>query len=469
MGLAVLLETGRSPSPTQARTLLWLAAFGILHGTHEWLEAYLIQSKSLGASLSLWLDWMRLAILAISFGCLYLYALQSLDEITSPFPVRRWQYPLPLILAACVLAAATAASRQDAIEWISLADAAARYSVAVPAILLAALALRGTARNAAMRGQLSVALNLRLGAIGFGFYGITQLFVHYQAWFPASLINQESFLSITGLPIQAVRAVLAALISYGLLRALQAMERQRHAEWVDAHQARLVALEQRDTLRRDLLRHVVRSQEDERARIARELHDQIAQLLSAFSLDLAALRLKLKAADTIQVLDRLQDRVREMSQGLYHLVRDLRPSHLDNLGLVPALRFLVNQEYRPKGLEVEVHVTGNPRPLGTIVDTGLFRLAQESLTNIVRHAHVDRAQIDVLYEDDRVNLRIRDNGCGFNPEEDFHPPRGWGLAGMRERVEALSGELALHSAPEQGTTVEVIIPLEIVLKEGTDG
>jgi signal transduction histidine kinase len=241
---------------------------------------------------------------------------------------------------------------------------------------------------------------------------------------------------------------------------MQAAEQERQQQFVEAHQARLAALEQQDALRRDLLRHVVRSQEDERARIARELHDDVAQLLSALSLHLGSLRTKLRRPDTIEILDRLQELSNQMSQSLYRLVRDLRPSHLDNLGLVPAIKFLLSQEYGPKGLNVSFRLIGNPKPLRDLIDTALFRIAQEALTNVVRHAGVAEAEVAVQYDQDRVTLRISDCGRGFDPAEQFSPPRGWGLAGIRERVEGLGGRLVLHSAVLQGTTVEVVVPLD---------
>jgi signal transduction histidine kinase len=89
----------------------------------------------------------------------------------------------------------------------------------------------------------------------------------------------------------------------------------------------------------------------------------------------------------------------------------------------------------------------------------LFRVAQEALNNVCRHAGVQQASIDLDYQCDQVLIRIADQGAGFDPTESFRPPRGWGLAGMRERVEALSGELRLDSAVGRGTTVEVVIPL----------
>lgn len=460
MGLAMLLETGRAVSPTQARSLAWLAAFGILHGTHEWLEAYLVQAHSLGTVLPAWLDWLRLGLLAISFSCLFGYAALTLGEATSNSGNRRWHYALPFLLGFAVFLTANAAYRDAPVPWINLLDAVLRYALAVPAALLASMALRANARSAGADGRRPVAANFQLASFAFAAYALTQVFVHRLQFLPASIINQEAFLSLTDVPIQAIRAAAAVLISAGLLRAAQEIERERQLQLAAAHQARLTAVEQRDALRRDLLRHIVRSQEDERARIARELHDEIAQLLSAFSLELGALRAKLKRPDTTEIVDRLQDLARQMSQGLFHLVRDLRPSHLDNLGLVPALNFLLSQDIRPKGLDVALEVTGTARSLNGLVETALFRVAQESLANVIRHAKVGQATLELRYDAPQVLIRVCDQGQGFDPAEDFNPPRGWGLAGMRERVESLGGRLYLRSAPGQGTTVEAVIPLD---------
>ena len=458
MGLAVLLESGRATSAGQARNLRWLSAFGIIHGTHEWLEAFLLEARALDAGLPGWLDWLRLVLLTISFGCLSVYALTSLRASPGPEGSRHWRYFLPPFAAICVLVAIGAAQQSAPVP--ATLDAASRYVLAVPSAALACLAVWSASRTHQSQDRRANAANLRLAAAGFGGYALTQLFVHQLPWFPARILSQEAFLALAGVPIQAVRAGMAAIISVGLLRAMQASERERQAQLVAAHQARLAAAEEHDLLRRDLLRHVVRSQEEERARIARELHDEVAQLLSAFSLQLASLRLKLKRADTTQMVDRLQELARQMSQSLYHLVRDLRPSHLDNLGLVPALRFLLSQEFAPRGLEVALHVAGEVRPLSGLIDTALFRVAQESLNNVSRHANVRQAEVEVQFDRDRVVLRICDQGRGFNPDQPFHPPRGWGLAGMRERVESLGGQLRLQSTDSHGTIVEAVIPLE---------
>ena len=178
----------------------------------------------------------------------------------------------------------------------------------------------------------------------------------------------------------------------------------------------------------------------------------------------------MKRADTTRMVDHLQSLSRQMSQGLFRLVRDLRPSHLDDLGLVPALNSLVAQDCQEKGLDVDFRVEGDQARLNPLVETVLFRVAQEALNNVCRHAGVKQVKIALAYAGDQVAIRITDQGVGFDPAEKFHPPRGWGLAGMRERVEALAGELILRSAPGKGTSVEVVIPLQSEAgKEGAHG
>ena len=461
MGIAMLLETGRSPALAEARSLRFLASFGLIHGTHEWLESYLMQAQSAGTPLPAWLAWFRLALLISSFIALFLYAYVTLRQSSPRYQGHRLLHFGRLIAYMAIVGACVLLTYQgQPFQWVPLLDGLARYLLAIPAAALAGLALYTQARQFHREGRTPLAGPLRLAGFAFVIYAAAQLFVHSMPAVPAQYINQESFVALTGFPIQLVRTASAIIITIGLIRATQLVEMERRAQLEEAHRARLEALEERDILRRELLQHIVRSQEDERARIARELHDEIAQLLSAFSLELGALRSTLKRADTTRMVDHLQGLTRQMSQGLYRLVRDLRPPQLDDLGLVPALNSLIAQDCQPKGLAVEVQVDGTPQRLNPLVETVLFRVAQEALNNVCRHAGVKEVRVRLRYRPTDVVIEIADRGVGFNPGENFRPPRGWGIAGMRERVESLSGQLTLKSAPGQGTTVEVIIPLK---------
>jgi signal transduction histidine kinase len=459
MGLAVLLESGRAGDRGEARSLRWLAAFGMVHGTHEWLEADLILAAQSGMTFPTWLPALRVSILTASFVLLLGYAISVLQA--APTLIRR-NAGLLVGSVFALLGAFFIIGTSRTIgsgPWVPAVDAASRYLLAVPAGLLAALAMWTTAQQESERQHAKIAANLRIASVSFAAYAASQLFVHPMPWFPANTLNQAVLISLTGVPIQALRALAAVFISIGVLRAMQFAEQERQRSFIDAHQARVAALVQQDALRRDLLQHVVRSQEDERARIARELHDQVAQLLTAFTLELASLRAKLRRPETTEMVTRLQQLARHMSESLYHLVSDLRPPHLDNLGLVPALRELLGQNYTLKNMDIHLQVSGHPRQLDGLVDTALFRVAQEALINVSRHAHVRRADLELIYGRHQVTLSVRDEGCGFDPAAAFYPPRGWGLAGMRERVEALGGQFALRSSPSCGTTVEAVVPL----------
>jgi signal transduction histidine kinase len=460
MGLAMLLETGRSPALAEGRSLRFLAAFGVLHGTHEWLEFYLLQAQSEGIQATPWSAWLRLGLLTLSFVALFLYAYFALRLASPKYQGHRLvHFDRLAVYEVVILLVVVATYRERPVQWLTLLDALARYMMAIPSAALAGLALWTQSRQFRREARSALVIPVSLAALSFSIYAAAQIFVRSIVAFPALYINQEIFLATTGFPIQFVRALAAIAITIGLIRATQMIERERQEQLASAHLGRMEALEERDALRRDLLQHIVRSQEDERARVARELHDEIAQYLSAFSLELAALRGTLRRADTSQKVDHLQGLARNMSQSLYRLVRDLRPSNLDDLGLVPALGSLAAQDCRDKGLIVDFEVNGSPERLSPVVETVLFRVAQEALNNVCRHAGVKDVRMELDYEADHITIRVADKGCGFDPSEQFRPPRGWGLAGMRERVESLSGQLNLQAEPGRGTTIEVIIPL----------
>ncbi len=474
MGLTLALEAERYPALTEAHLLRPLAAFGMIHGTHEWLEAYLMQSEWGNLPQPDWLPWLRLGLLAASFCSLVIYGIITLlhRPLTPKVNLLLGLSMLSLFVAG-ILVSAALTFNEKIFSRIDILDSLTRYLLAVPGGVLAAMALRAEALDAGREGRKPVAVFLTWASLGFGLYGLSQIFVHNIDMFPARFLNTDSFRSFTGVPIQIVRTVAAVVITICILRATQLVEKERQQHLVATQNERLEALERireeltkREALRRELLRHTVRAQEEERARIARELHDETSQVLTAFSLDLATLdRTVSKRPGVKPLVDRLQSLSRQMSQGLYRLVSDLRPAQLDDLGLIPALEYL-KETCLAKGLDVSVSIEGNSRRLDPIIETVLFRVAQEALTNTARHAHTEKARLSLAYQPAGVTLCVSDAGTGFNPVEAFVPPRGWGLAGMRERVESVGGELRIDSTPGKGTSVEVAIPLDAVPVQG---
>ena len=468
MGLVMALESRRSPVLAEARVLLPLAMFGFVHGVHEWLEMFLQAGSWLNLSIAPVTPWIRLGLLVFSFSALILFGFYSLQPEEKRLPLRNISAGAGLLLVYLVLVVLTILfSPPSPLHWLEHADALARYLLAVPGAVLAAVALGRRSRRARRAGRTSLAFGLGIAAGSFVLYGLTQFVVPAVDILPARVLNSTLFLQWTGIPIQAVRAALAVLVIVGLTRAIQGAEQERQDALAAAQQARLEALqhiqrdlEEREALRRELLRQTVIAQEEERARIACELHDETAQFLTALTLDLATLRDYLPREQRVDtLLTRLQSLSRQMAQGIYRLVRDLRPAQLDDLGLSAALQYLTDEARRSSKVEVFIEVSDPRQRLEPLVETVLFRVAQEAVANVARHAHCAQAWLELKIGTEEVVLRIRDEGQGFNPGERLLPPRGWGIDGMRERVEAVGGQLHIQSAPGAGTLVEASIPL----------
>lgn len=469
MGLALLLEAGRSPLLADASAVLFLAFFGLIHGSHEWLEMFLDKSQWLVIRNPGLINWLRVVILTISFVALLVFGLRMFwpkRPISGPY---RSVWILGLVAYTFLIFLVGAFAWFGHVDRMRHLDASLRYFLAVPAATLAGLAMYSRATQTAKEGPRILKLSFTIAALGFLIYAATQIVVPPLDTFPGNLINTASFLELTGLPIQAVRAATAALITISLLQSIRSVELERQKEFLAVQQARVDALEQvsqelvkRESLRQELLRHIVVAQEDERARIARELHDETAQMLIAFSFHLAALRKSLphnhRTAEQIQFLQNLS---RQMSERIYRLMRDLRPAQLDDLGLAAALEYLSDEVRQRLELKVRLQIKGERRRLDPVVETALFRVAQEALTNVARHAEVFHANMELRFEAHQVSLEISDQGIGFNPPSISNSGSGWGLAGMRERAESIGGVLTLTSAPGSGTSVRIIVPIAL--------
>lgn len=467
MGLAMMLESRRTPLLAEARVLRPLAFFGVVHGMHEWLEMYLHIRQWFKLPILPMTPWLRLTLLVISFSALIFFGMQTFLPSSDRFFKRNAALSAAFLLLYAFIAVLVGISHQHQLTLqLEEADALARYMLAVPGAGLAAFALfRQASQTMIQRERFRLVQNLHLAALCFGLYACTQLVVTRSDLFPANFINQAAFIRWTGIPIQMVRALLAIFITISLIRASQVVEDERRWQFETDHRQRLEAmqqaqrdLEEKEAMRRELLQRTVMAQEDERARVARELHDETAQFLTALTLNLVALQKKI-AHDTEagKILEQINALSRDMSQGIHRLVRDLRPAQLDSLGLVAALQYLADDASRRAGLKVDLQIQGHRRRLDPVIETVFFRIAQEALTNISRHAQTSNAWVYLTFEQQQVILKVVDQGVGFEPHNVGSKSR-WGLAGIAERATAVGGRFQLESALGRGTVVEVIIP-----------
>jgi signal transduction histidine kinase len=269
-------------------------------------------------------------------------------------------------------------------------------------------------------------------------------------------IYQTLWLSRVGV---AVLSGLSLLALFMYLRQTSLLERQRE------EQRRLVQIE-RDRLEREvsqrtaqlteLADHLQTAREDERHRLARNLHDELGALLTSAKLDAARIRSRL-AGTAPEALERLAHLVDTLNSSIAlgrRIIEDLRPSTLSNLGLVSTLEILARDFGTNSG--IAVHCDLHPVQLQADAELVVYRLVQESITNITKYARAQNVWISLKPQDGRVEITVRDDGVGFDTQ--VQQRSAYGLVGMRYRVEAEGGSLALSSAPGQGTQIRVTLP-----------
>ena len=215
-----------------------------------------------------------------------------------------------------------------------------------------------------------------------------------------------------------------------------------------------------------LTQNIVAAQEDERKRVARELHDETSQTLSGLTCSLQVLVEMAEASgelseDFKKHVKKAQSIAVQIGNEVSRLMYELRPTLLDTLGLVPAIRQYAEDMLRPVGINVSVQCKGASQSLLPEVEVGLFRIAQSSIGNIIKHANAENVVITLEHQPDQVLLYIRDDGKGFDVSKLEKPnfaSHGTGVFGMKERVELLGGDYSVKSQLGQGTLITVKVP-----------
>ncbi|MEO8287044.1 MAG: PAS domain-containing sensor histidine kinase [Chloroflexota bacterium] len=246
-------------------------------------------------------------------------------------------------------------------------------------------------------------------------------------------------------------------------------ERKRSAEELGRYADRISALLTEVSAGREALqslsRRLLEIQESERRYIARELHDEIGQTLTAIQINIETLE-RLPEAKDLQ--PRLKESVSLVEQALYqirNLSLDLRPSILDDLGLVSALLWYTERHAERTGLDIQIALDPLPYRLPTDIETTCFRVVQEALTNIARHSRARCAKVELCRRDGNIEAIVSDDGDGFDvkaAQARASAGASMGLIGMRERAELAGGRLAIDSVPGKGTTIKLLLPLNLV-------
>jgi signal transduction histidine kinase len=220
-------------------------------------------------------------------------------------------------------------------------------------------------------------------------------------------------------------------------------------------------LKEKELARQALLESLVRAQEEERRRLARELHDGAGQTLTSLLVRLKTLEKKNSSSDLAPALEGMQEIVSQTIEQIRTLSYRLRPAALEEFGLSTALETLMQETAQNSGLNVSCECALEDFKLLEEVEVTLYRITQEGLTNVLRHASASEVRLELKSVVDGIQLCIEDDGVGFDPAHlpDESGKRHLGLVSMRERAEMLGGTLDVYTAPHKGTTIQVFIPL----------
>ena len=284
--------------------------------------------------------------------------------------------------------------------------------------------------------------------------------------------KKGKFRSSISLPVKSKNKVLGtvSLASYsakkfepGMVRLLSAIGEALGIAVENARGTR--SLEEANKIREQLLEKLISAQEEERRRIARELHDEASQSLAALALNLEDIAdtLPPEYHDIKNKLDTLQEHAIQTLGGIRNLALELRPSALDDLGLSMAIDWYAKDFLAKRGLDVSIEVTGSKTKLPSYTETILFRIIQEALTNIVKHSGASQVKVRLQMSDTKAIVQVKDNGTGFDVEATLRRKsirRKLGIHGMMERAALLGGTITIQSQPGYGSSLRVEVPVK---------
>lgn len=464
MGLAIMLELAHGTDERLRHAFRPLAVFGLLHGAHEWLEMWELQGL-LPGQYSYPVVWGVVDLGMLTFSFLSLAAF-GVFLISRSEPAQRYTLLVPIGLIALWGLGMLIISGRYPLEQdlIHVAHAWTRYVLAAPAALLACAGLIVQQREFRRAGMARFGRDSLWASIAFLWYGLAgQTFPMESPLPPSNVINEELFYQLFGFPVQLLRAITAVFAVYFIIRVLRSFEVETRRRIAGLQEARLEEAQRREALRGEMLRRIVAAQEAERQRIARELHDETGQALTAIGLGLRGVSSSIQSdgGNSTANLRHLERLVEHSLLELQRLIADLRPSHLDDLGLGAAIRWYAGEIEKRLPIKLSVTIRDEKPDVSMEMKTTLFRIAQEALTNVIKHSAADRVKILLAYLTEGIMLEVVDDGVGFDSAVMQSSSRpSWGVIGMQERASLLGGKFEITSIPGSGTRVNVYIPYD---------
>lgn len=460
MGFAIYIRTRVPVELKLAKSLGVLALFGLLHGIADWGNVFIpIQMNYLPSGVVMVLAAFHAVLTTLSFAVLLAFGLRLLANSRHVDSRVRM---LPHILYGIWLVwFATAPFFEPQWEfgtWLAAGEALGRYALALPGSLVSAYALSKQGVELDRLGLGHLVRFLDWAVFAFVGYAIAAgVFTSPAPFWPARVVNDTAFFKLTGLPIQVLRGAAGTILAYAMIRILEIfdIEAIRQIEIAESAQTLL----------------------EERARIARDLHDGVIQSLYAVSLSAEAAELLLE-----QDVAKAREHLRSVSNGLARSISDLR-SYITNLDAPPvhsrSLREQLTEvvdEWR-KGFAGRIELSlkqspfrFRPWPRLTPDDThNLVQILREAVANAIRHSRATEIKIALVLRPGSLAVTVKDDGSGFRPPADLAAQTtggGRGLANMAERAKLLGGTLTVNSVPGRGTRVTLKMPLRLAKRGG---
>ena len=439
LGLTLAMQSRSHSRLELARSLKWLAAFGLIHGSYEWGELIIpLQSPNLSvASLFFWKAAQLLA-LAASFAVLFQFGI-SLLALTGKW---RWLHILPtalFLLWLAVVYGVLLPVMPDTDTWRNTGNALTRYFISLPAGLLASFGLRRYAQQRiVMFNAPHILRTLQTASLALFLYALLSGLIAPPApFFPANWLNTISFSQVTQVPVRIFRSVIGLLLTISMIRALEIFD--------------LEYLHQIEAMERKQILGV------ERERLGRELHDGAMQAVyTAGLLVESAVSL---AAPGSPLAERLQSAIGALDGAVQDMRRSLNEltTTAENQSLVEALSQLVQDPRLAEGVRIQLALNlPIERSLSPSATAHVLAIVREALVNIIRHANASLAKISLEDNGQQAHLSICDNGRGMSP--DTLP--GYGLRNMSDRARLLGGKLTISGQPGKGVALQLDFPWE---------
>jgi len=440
LGFAILLQVQQSSRLELARSLRWLAAFGITHAFNEWGDLFIpIQAQYMSPAIVKFLLVIQLVLLSASFACLFEFGI----SVLSPFNLVRWLKGAPAVLFVIWLFVSffiLLPLQPDLEQWHHTSNALARYFIGFPGGLLAAYGLRVHAiKRIQPLNVPSIYNTLRIAGISLGLYAILGgLIPPPVGFFPGNVLNTLTFERLVGVPPIIFRTLITIVIAVTIIRSLEifTLETQRKIEELEQQQ-------------------IINAEHE---RLARELHDgAIQKVYTAGLLVESASRLAESKSEIGSRLERavvvLNDAIADLRHNLAELHRSETSS--SDQSLVQMLEDLSQDPHYNTLVKILLDLKlPEEKVLSPVRRRHVFAIVNEAMANIVRHANARTVNLQVHDIGGQLNIIIKDDGTGIAP----NAQPGYGLRNMRDRARLLNGELHFSEPSKKGTTITLEIP-----------